>query len=128
MASTWNGRNSISTTRGVNESGEQPTNAAAYVGALGDKAGSGEALESSAGLVGRAYEVSHPPGSWRAGMFQPRDVPSFPDPVALKSKLAENFGGRSYISQEDGSLQHSVEEAGMSMTPRPGNGRGLFGR
>lgn len=35
-----------------------------FVQALGDRAGSGDALQGSAGLVSRAASVARPPGSW----------------------------------------------------------------
>ena len=77
-AATWLGRQTIAETRGFTpdgqKSGEQPTNASSFVQALGDRAGSGDALQGSAGLVGHAHEVARPEGSWVPGGVDPAQL------------------------------------------------------
>lgn len=67
-AATWLGRQTIAETRGFTpdgqKSGEQPTNASSFVEALGDRAGSGDALQGAGQLTGRAASIARPPGSW----------------------------------------------------------------
>lgn len=67
-AATWLGRQSVMEKRGYTPegqaSGAQPTNATAFVDALGDRAGSGDAHIGSSDLVGHTAAVARPPGSW----------------------------------------------------------------